>query len=158
MSFPLNINFLITQNENEIYSQQMPKRAPYGFVGMRGRKRYDYNYRPSFIDNDDFQAELYHELQKEREMLSSLMDDYNAARDKRKPVGFIGSRGKKFISSNDDYIDMDEKRSPMGFTGVRGKKSEFPNFIGMDEKRVPVASFFGMRGKKQPVMVNNLSD
>ncbi|KAL7035754.1 hypothetical protein ACKWTF_008544 [Chironomus riparius] len=144
-------------NENEIYSQQMPKRAPYGFVGMRGRKRYDYNYRPSFVDNDDFQAELYQELQKEREMLAALMEDYNDERDKRKPVGFIGSRGKKSID-NDDYFDMDEKRSPMGFTGVRGKKSEYSNFIGMSEKRVPVASFFGMRGKKQPVVVNYLSD
>jgi len=135
----------------------MPKRAPYGFVGMRGRKRYDYNYRPSFIDNDDFQAELYHQLQREREMLAALMEDYNDERDKRKPVGFIGSRGKKSID-NDDYYDMDEKRSPMGFTGVRGKKSEYSNFIGMGEKRVPVASFFGMRGKKQPVVVNYLSD
>ena len=124
---------------------------------MRGRKRYDYNYRPSFVDNDDFQAELYHELQKEREMLSALMEDYNDERDKRKPVGFIGSRGKKSID-NDDYFDMDEKRSPMGFTGVRGKKSEYSDFIGMGEKRVPIASFFGMRGKKQPVAVNYLSD
>lgn len=125
---------------------------------MRGKKRYDYNYRPSFIDNDDFQAELYHDLQKEREMLASLMEDYNDERDKRKPVGFVGSRGKKSFD-NDDYFEMDdEKRSPMGFTGVRGKKSEFPNFIGMNEKRVPVASFFGMRGKKEPLVVNYLSD
>ncbi|KAG5679984.1 hypothetical protein PVAND_009519 [Polypedilum vanderplanki] len=136
-------------DDDEWMTENEFKRAPSGFVGMRGR-RYDYNYQPSFIDNDDYQAQLYHELQKEREMLAALIEDYyNADRDKRKPVGFIGSRGKKSVN-NDDYFD-DEKRSPMGFTGVRGKKSEFPNFIRMDEKRVPVASFFGMRGKKQPV-------
>lgn len=79
------------------------------------------------------------------------MDNYyNDDRDKRKPFGFVGSRGKKSVN-NDDYFD-EEKRSPMGFHGVRGKKSEYPDFIGVDEKRVPVASFFGMRGKKQPVV------
>lgn len=114
---------------------------------MRGRKRNDNNYRPS----DEFQAELYRELQKEREMLAALMEEYSDERDKRLPVGFVGSRGKKSIN-DDDYFDMDEKRSPMGFTGVRGKKSEFQNFIDMNEKRVPFASFFGMRGKKQPVV------
>jgi hypothetical protein len=81
---------------------------------MRGR-RYDYN-QPSFIDSDEYQAQLYRELQKERAMLSALMEDYyNADRDKRKPSGFTGVRGKKSVN-NDDYFDED-KRSPMGFTG-----------------------------------------
>jgi hypothetical protein len=110
----------LTQNENDFYHPQAPKRAPNGFVGMRGR-RYDYNYQPSFIDNDDYQAQLYHELQKEREMLTALMEDYYNAggRDKRKPVGFIGSRGKKSVN-NEDYYDEEQKRSPMGFQGNFG--------------------------------------
>jgi hypothetical protein len=117
------------------------KKAPSGFVGMRGKK-YNYNYEPSF--SDDYQAELFHQLQKEREMLANLMEDYsnNYDMEKRRPEGFVGLRGKKSINS--DYFFEDEKRVPMGFAGVRGKKADF-------EKRVPIASFFGMRGKKEPV-------
>lgn len=124
------------------------KKAPSGFVGMRGKK-YNYEYEPNF--SDDFQAELFHQLQKEREMLTNLMDEYNNNynndMEKRRPEGFVGLRGKKSVSNNDYFID-DEKRVPMGFAGVRGKKSEFAEFMN---KRVPVASFFGMRGKKEPV-------
>lgn len=119
------------------------KRAPSGFLGMRGKKD-DFDY-PS---NDDLQAELYRDLQLERERIASLIEDYMDEKEKRQPSGFIGMRGKKSVS-NDDYFDA-EKRVPMGFQGVRGKKSEFPNFIRTDEKRVPVSGFFGMRGKKQP--------
>lgn len=115
------------------------KKAPSGFFGMRGKK-FNYNYEPSF--SDDFQAQLFHELQKEREMLSSLMEDNNYEMEKRRPEGFVGLRGKKSINS--DYFFDDEKRMKMGFAGVRGKKADF-------EKRVPIASFFGMRGKKEPV-------
>jgi hypothetical protein len=146
------------QNENEIFPY-LPKRVPSGFVGMRGKK-YNDNYKraPSGFfgvrgkkyDYNYLQAQLFHELLKEREMLSNLMEDYNDDREKRRPEGFIGMRGKKSVN-NDDYYDYD-KRSPLGFTGVRGKKS---NYIGMEDKRVPVASFFGMRGKKQPVVCKN---
>lgn len=120
------------------------KKAPSGFFGMRGKK-FNYEYEPSF--SDDFQAELFHQLQKEREMLVNLMEEYNNRDNdmvKRRPEGFVGLRGKKSASNNDYFID-EEKRVPMGFTGVRGKKSEFAEYVN---KRVPVASFFGMRGKK----------
>jgi hypothetical protein len=128
------------------------KRAPLGFSAMRGKK-FSPDFEPNF--SDDYQARLFHELQKEREMLANLMEDYYDDKEKRAPHGFSAMRGKKSVN-NDDYFD-DEKRSPMGFTGVRGKKSsEFPNFIGMEEKRVPIASFFGMRGKKQPVVNHDL--
>jgi hypothetical protein len=117
------------------------KKAPSGFVGMRGKK-FNYDYEPSF--SDDYQAQLFHELQKEREMLVNLMDEYNNNNyandmEKRRPEGFVGLRGKKSVSNSDYFID--EKRIPMGFAGVRGK-------------RVPIASFFGMRGKKEPVSQN----
>lgn len=122
-----------------------PKRAPSGFLGMRGKKDDDDEYQGN---DDDLQAQLYHELQLERERIADLLDDYNDEKEKRKPSGFVGMRGKKSVN-NDDYFDA-EKRVPMGFQGVRGKKSEYPNFIHTDEKRVPVTGFFGMRGKKQP--------
>lgn len=125
----LIFKILIISRQSDFY---YPKRAPSGFVGMRGKKapsgffgmrgkKYNYNYEPTF--SDDYQAQLFRELQKEREMLASLMEDYNG------------------------NFDM-EKRVPMGFAGVRGKKSDFQEFV---EKRVPVASFFGMRGKKERV-------
>ena len=123
------------------------KKNPSGFVGMRGKK-FNYEYEPSF--SDDYQAELFHQLQKEREMLINLMEEYNNNNNrdnemtKRVPMGFAGVRGKKSVSNNDYFID-EEKRLPMGFAGVRGKKSEFAEYVN---KRVPVASFFGMRGKK----------
>lgn len=120
------------------------KRAPSGFMGVRGKKD-DYEDQ----SEENLQAELYRELQLEREKIASLVEDYMDEKEKRKPSGFVGLRGKKSVN-NDDYFDF-EKRAPMGFQGVRGKKSEFPNFIGIDDKRVPVAGFFGMRGKKQPV-------
>lgn len=112
---------------------------------MRGKKDDDDEYQGN---DDDLQAQLYHELQLERERIADLLDDYNDEKEKRKPSGFVGMRGKKSVN-NDDYFDA-LKRVPMGFQGVRGKKSEYPNFIHTDEKRVPVTGFFGMRGKKQP--------
>lgn len=114
------------------------KRAPSGFLGVRGKKN-DYD--------DEFQAELYRDLQNEREKIASLIKGYV---EKRKPSGFVGLRGKKSVN-DEDYFEA-EKRAPMGFQGVRGKKSEYPNFIGSDSKRVPVTGFFGMRGKKQPLV------
>lgn len=122
------------------------KRGPSGFLGVRGKKS-DYDDQAA----NDLQAELYRDLQREREKIASLVRGYVGDYDekvKRKPSGFVGLRGKKSVN-NDDYFET-EKRAPMGFQGVRGKKSEYPNFIGSEDKRVPVTGFFGMRGKKQP--------
>lgn len=124
------------------------KRVPSGFYGMRGKKdEYDQS-------DSDLQAELYRDLQEERSKIASLLEDYLDEKEKRKPSGFVGLRGKKSVN-NDDYYDF-EKRAPMGFQGVRGKKAEYSNFIGTDDKRMPVAGFFGMRGKKQPSFVSLL--
>lgn len=124
------------------------KRGPSGFLGVRGKKNY-------FEDqsNDDLQSELYQDLQREREKIASLVRGYIDEKEKRRPSGFVGLRGKKSVN-NDDYYEAD-KRAPVGFQGVRGKKSEYPNFIGSDDKRVPVTGFFGMRGKKQPLVSLN---
>ncbi|CRK98588.1 CLUMA_CG012036, isoform A [Clunio marinus] len=114
------------------------KRAPSGFMGVRGKKN-DYNYKAP----NDFQDELYKELQLEREMLTNLIEDYEDE------INDQGLRNKKSVS-NDDYFEY-EKRAPMGFQGVRGKKSEFTDFISPNEKRVPFSGFFGTRGKKHPL-------
>lgn len=126
------------------------KRAPSGFYGMRGKKFYE----DDESNDNDLQAELYRELLLERMKIANLLSDYELDTDyhkvaeKRRPSGFIGSRGKKSVN-NEDYYDF-EKRAPMGFQGVRGKKDEYSNFIGSDEKRAPLAGFFGTRGKKEP--------
>lgn len=139
----------------------IPKRAPsQAFFGMRGKKYFDlkrapasfYGVRGKKDANDDLQAELYRDLQNERDKIANFVEDYMDEKDKRKPSGFVGLRGKKSVS-NDDYLDY-EKRAPMGFQGVRGKKSEHTNFIESSEKRAPVSGFFGMRGKKQPFSVS----
>lgn len=119
------------------------KRAPSGFYGVRGKKN-EYDDET----DEDLQAELYRELQQERLKIANLLGDYLEEKEKRKPSGFVGLRGKKSVN-NEDYFEF-EKRAPMGFQGVRGKKSEYTNFFDSAEKRAPVAGFFGMRGKKQP--------
>lgn len=126
------------------------KRAAASFYGVRGKKD---NVDDQDL-SDDLQAELYRDLQNEREKIASFVEDYMDEKEKRKPSGFVGLRGKKSVS-DDDYLDY-EKRAPMGFQGVRGKKSEYPNFIESAEKRIPVSGFFGMRGKKQPFAVSEL--
>jgi hypothetical protein len=122
------------------------KRGPSGFTGVRGKKNYEGDYQNSI----DFQAQLYRDLQNERERIANILENYMEEKEKRKPDGFVGLRGKKSVN-NEDYFKS-EKRAPMGFQGVRGKKSEFPNFIRSEDKRVPVTGFFGMRGKKQPIV------
>lgn len=121
------------------------KRAPSGFLGVRGKKD---NFDEQ--SENDLQNELYNDLQLERERLAGLLDNYLDEKEKRKPSGFVGLRGKKSVNSDDYYLMELEKRAPTGFTGVRGKKDEFPDFVGVDEKRVPISGFFGTRGKKQP--------
>lgn len=113
-----------------VTSQELEKRGPQGFLGMRGKKLMEgeqfYKRKPQFFigvkgkknmydENDVFEPELYF---------------------KRAQMGFMGMRGKKDIFS-------DEKRAPMGFVGMRGKKDLYLD----EEKRAPMG-FVGMRGKK----------
>lgn len=125
------------------------KRAPSGFMGMRGKKNYE-EVDVNSIYDEDLESELYQELMDERLLMSNLMEDNQMNEmEKRAPSGFMGMRGKKSISNN-DYFESESKRAPMGFHGVRGKKSQFENFLVTEDKRGPVTGFFGMRGKKQP--------
>lgn len=102
------------------------KRAPsQGFMGMRGKK--------FFEDEID------------------TINDF-----KRAPAaGFFGMRGKKW-SDFDDFQSDQPKRAPMGFQGMRGKKDVSDvlsgSLEGLGEKRAPAPGFFGMRGKKHPMV------
>ncbi|GFG35395.1 hypothetical protein Cfor_10125, partial [Coptotermes formosanus] len=98
-----------------------PKRAPSGFLGVRGKK-------DSGLTSDE---------------------SYNDVIGKRAPaMGFQGVRGKKDADSQQEILqDFLEKRGPsMGFMGMRGKKD--PVDFDYFEKRAPPLGFQGMRGKK----------
>lgn len=147
------------------------KRAPMGFMGMRGKKEYE-------TTDFDQKGPSYYRAQ----------DDDNLYLPKRAPSGFMGMRGKKYYTDN-YYYDSD-KRAPNGFVGMRGKKenndilSELQYLEGLNEnendffdnlqndrrilaalaqeyaqtdtggsdggglKRAPSSGFFGMRGKR----------
>ncbi|XP_017893260.1 tachykinins isoform X2 [Ceratina calcarata] len=98
--------------------EELLKRAPMGFQGMRGKKN-------SIIADDKLFAE---------------------ETNKRAPMGFQGMRGKKtnLITELEDIYSPDDyaKRAPMGFQGMRGKKLDDDYY-----KRAPMG-FQGMRGKK----------
>ncbi|XP_048478153.1 tachykinins isoform X1 [Plutella xylostella] len=92
-------------------AQEAAKRAPSGFLGMRGKKYYSaetehfFKRKPQFFVGvkgkrtyQDLMAELY----------------------KRAPMGFVGMRGKKDDVADFNYPEY--KRAPMGFVGMRGKK------------------------------------
>lgn len=75
-----------------VTGEDSAKRAPSGFLGMRGKKNLLALHPALFED-------------------SGLRDSI-----KRAPSGFLGMRGKKLMSDNelDDVGDWD-KRAPMGF-------------------------------------------
>ena len=101
--------------------EQSPKRAPSGFLGVRGKK-------DAGLTSDE---------------------SYNDVIDKRAPaMGFQGVRGKKDPDLQHDVLqELLEKRAPsMGFMGMRGKKD--PMDFDYFDKRAPPLGFQGMRGKK----------
>uniref|UniRef100_A0A6B2E8Z0 Putative conserved secreted protein n=1 Tax=Phlebotomus kandelakii TaxID=1109342 RepID=A0A6B2E8Z0_9DIPT len=80
------------------------KRAPVGFMGMRGKKDSEVvsvNESPMDVEGS-----------RDKKLFLNLPFRYIP---KRAPSGFMGMRGKKF--SFDSY-----KRAPSGFLGMRGKK------------------------------------
>ncbi|GAB0099221.1 hypothetical protein DMENIID0001_150690 [Sergentomyia squamirostris] len=170
-----------TSNDASDYIRGLPvlslvKRAPVGFMGMRGKKE-------SEMDTFDDRITDY-EASRDKKLFLNLPFRYIP---KRAPSGFMGMRGKKF------YLDS-YKRAPSGFLGMRGKKgseqiwppiddtqieqdentdlpeeeqlneiytkldqerellARLSEMYGLhlwdDEKRAPTNGFFGMRGKK----------
>ncbi|XP_053997598.1 tachykinins [Hylaeus anthracinus] len=94
--------------ENELFPEETNKRARMGFQGMRGKKD---QLIPDFED-------------------TYLPDDVY---EKRAPLGFQSTRGKKTLPSDEYY-----KRASMGFQGMRGKKS-FEEILDEIERRAALA-------------------
>ncbi|XP_055715922.1 tachykinins isoform X2 [Phlebotomus papatasi] len=172
----------VATNEEMDYIRGLPilslvKRAPVGFMGMRGKKDSE------VVTMDEPSMDM--EGSRDKKLFLNLPFRYIP---KRAPSGFMGMRGKKF--SFDSY-----KRAPSGFLGMRGKKesehiwppledlqveeelmhhnqdddeqldqiyrkldqerellARLSEMYGLHlwdgEKRAPSNSFFGMRGKK----------
>lgn len=126
---PMGFMGMRGKKEMEYVGEDLDKRAPMGFLGMRGKKEYDDDdeeYDPAAMLNNDFYME------------------------KRAPMGFLGMRGKKEYAP---YME-EEKRAPVnGFFGMRGKKQPGKSaFFGMRGKKFPYelrGKFVGVRGKKQ---------
>uniref|UniRef100_A0A7G3B2G8 Putative tachykinin n=1 Tax=Lutzomyia longipalpis TaxID=7200 RepID=A0A7G3B2G8_LUTLO len=99
----------IATDEASEYIRGLPilslvKRAPVGFMGMRGKK----DSEVVAIDEPPMDMEV----SRDKKLFLNLPFRYIP---KRAPSGFMGMRGKKF--SFDSY-----KRAPSGFLGMRGKK------------------------------------
>lgn len=101
------------------------KKAPMAFVGMRGKK---------FSPNTNRLRDLLQNMEEQR-LRESFLQEFlnNLATDggdvaKRAPTGFTGMRGKRpSLSENeddeDDALELLEKRAPVNsFVGMRGKK------------------------------------
>ncbi|XP_017111224.1 tachykinins isoform X2 [Drosophila elegans] len=107
------------------------KKAPLAFVGMRGKKLFPISA-----------ARLSDVLQhlEEEHLRESLMRDFfermatgeGSAVGKRAPTGFTGMRGKR----------------PALLGGDEDTEAEADEAIELSQKRAPINSFVGMRGKK----------
>lgn len=131
------------------------KRAPKGFMGMRGKKASNgfygvrgkkdlYNTK---LDNDVDNNHYEREILKRKPLFAAMGNnrdfsrlynilDWNVEKyfAKRIPSGFMGMRGRRGVN---------------GFYGVRGKReiSDFNNFEE-NKKRSALTNYIGIRGKK----------
>uniref|UniRef100_A0AAG5DUV6 Uncharacterized protein n=1 Tax=Anopheles atroparvus TaxID=41427 RepID=A0AAG5DUV6_ANOAO len=125
--------------------RQLPKRAPTGFTGMRGRRI------PSGFNGMRGKKSLSL-FSWNNQALQSAPKSYRDG--KRAPSGFLGMRGKKSIDTS-----LDEQWSTDDLSVARPAK-EYANFLVLDPtygsslhvnpatfKRVP-NGFMGLRGKK----------
>lgn len=119
--------------------EESPKRAPSGFLGVRGKK-----------DSAFVSEEAYNDVMEKRAPAMGFQGVRGKKDDKRGPsMGFHGMRGKKDADSRAEFLQelLQDKRAPsMGFMGMRGKKEalDFDYF----EKRAPSLGFQGMRGRR----------
>ncbi|SPP84486.1 tachykinins isoform X2 [Drosophila guanche] len=125
------------------------KKAPMSFVGMRGKKYIPFSNRLS---------DVLHQIEEQRmreNLLQDLFERLAAGDDnvgdvgKRAPTGFTGMRGKRPMSGDEDEEDAMEllqKRAPVNsFLGVRGKK----DVSHQHYKRAALSEAYDVRGKKE---------
>ncbi|XP_041633445.1 tachykinins isoform X2 [Drosophila kikkawai] len=128
------------------------KKAPLAFVGVRGKKLIPISARLTDV--------LQH-LEEER-LREGLLQDFldrlvtgQGDVNKRAPTGFTGMRGKRpsFLANDEsgegeaeDAMELLQKRAPVNsFVGVRGKK----DVSHQHYKRAALSESYDMRGKKQ---------
>lgn len=136
-------------------SNERERRAPSGFLGMRGKKDLSSHLVDTTASN---QYSLHDSYPAAAAALYGLRDDSGPMvlavpwRAKKAPSGFLGMRGKKsdeeVFGEAGYHSDLETllKRAPSGFLGMRGKKAP-SGFLGMRGKKAP-SGFLGMRGKK----------
>ncbi|XP_034663670.1 tachykinins isoform X2 [Drosophila subobscura] len=125
------------------------KKAPMSFVGMRGKKYIPFSNRLS---------DVLHQIEEQRmreNLLQDLFERLAAGDDnvgdvgKRAPTGFTGMRGKRPMSADedeDDAMELLQKRAPVNsFLGVRGKK----DVSHQHYKRAALSEAYDVRGKKE---------
>lgn len=118
--------------------EESPKRAPSGFMGVRGKK-----------DSALVSEETYNDVMDKRVPSMGFQGVRGKKDDKRGPsMGFHGMRGKKDPGSELEFLQefLDKRAPSMGFMGMRGKKDALDSEYF--DKRAPTLGFQGMRGKK----------
>jgi hypothetical protein len=121
--------------------EESPKRAPSGFLGVRGKKDSAFTIEEGYDDKRD-PAMGFHGMRGKK-------DNEDLGYNKRGPsMGFHGMRGKKDPDTQQQLLqDLLDKRTPsMGFMGMRGKKD--PTDFDYFDKRAPTLGFQGMRGRR----------
>ncbi|XP_053648992.1 tachykinins [Cherax quadricarinatus] len=139
-------------------SNERERRAPSGFLGMRGKKDLSSHLVDTTASNQYSLHDSYPAAAAAAAALYGLRDDSGPMvlavpwRAKKAPSGFLGMRGKKsdeeVFGEAGYHSDLETllKRAPSGFLGMRGKKAP-SGFLGMRGKKAP-SGFLGMRGKK----------
>ncbi|XP_055600820.1 tachykinins [Uranotaenia lowii] len=136
------------------------KRVPTGFTGMRGKKS-DFNMENQIEDDepdtypDDI--EFYELLQKERKLLEDISEIYELNNALRNEVDFQTAEKRApsgFVGMRGKKANgaaYGDKRAPSGFLGVRGKRDSTLEYAE-GSKRGPFTGYFANRGKKEPLM------
>lgn len=123
--------FITIQLVSLAYAQEMTKRVPQGFLGMRGKKYFDdegteqfYKRKPQFFVGVKGKKSLHDILE--------TSDEYY----KRAPMGFMGMRGKKDLNFPDFETEPAPKRDGSLIGQIDYSSSEprhDPDFPLLDE-------------------------
>ncbi|XP_044312980.1 tachykinins isoform X2 [Drosophila rhopaloa] len=129
------------------------KKAPLAFVGLRGKKFVPINARLSDILKHLEEEQLRESLL--RDFFERITTGEGAAVGKRAPTGFTGMRGKRPAllggdedtdAEADEAMELSQKRAPVNsFVGMRGKK----DVSHQHYKREALSKSYDLRGKQQ---------